>query len=77
MDRTRIVASGAAFVLVFALFAAAQQSSTTGSHETHGFPTVESHLKVLAEKLDLTSDQQSKAKPILQVMHDSMGKLGH
>jgi hypothetical protein len=29
----------------------------------NGLPTVESHLKLLTEKLDLTGDQQTKVKP--------------
>jgi hypothetical protein len=37
-------------------------------------PKVEAHLKMLAEKLDLTSDQQDKVKPILQDMHDAAQK---
>jgi Spy/CpxP family protein refolding chaperone len=38
-------------------------------------PTVEKHLKVLTEKLDLTGDQQAKIKPILQKLHDATQKL--
>jgi len=37
-------------------------------------PKVEAHLKMLAEKLDLTSDQQTRVKPILQEMHDAAQK---
>ena len=40
-----------------------------------GVPTLEGHLKVLSEKLDLTSDQQAKIKPILQELHDATQKL--
>ena len=33
-------------------------------------PTVEQHLKVLSEKLDLTAEQQAKIRPILQRMQE-------
>lgn len=77
MNRTRLLAIGAA--LIFTLAAAAQQPSSSGpvagtTHE-HGIPTAESHLKVLTEKLSLTSDQQVKPKPIVQEMHDAQEKL--
>lgn len=35
-----------------------------------GTAPVDQHLKMLAEKLDLTAAQQDKARPILQQMHD-------
>ena len=74
MNRTRLLAFGA--TLLFALTAAAQQSPSAGSMpDTHGMPTAESHLKVLAEKLDLTSEQQTKARPIVQEMHDATLKI--
>ena len=40
-----------------------------------GGPTVQSHLKLLTEKLALTDAQQAKAKPILQEMDDSVRKI--
>ena len=36
---------------------------------------VDQHLKMLVEKLDLTADQQEKARPILQEMHDDSEKV--
>ena len=36
---------------------------------------VDQHLKMLAEKLDLSDDQQEKARPILQEMHDDSEKV--
>jgi Spy/CpxP family protein refolding chaperone len=65
-------------MLMFALTTVAQQ--TTTSSDAHGgrgvgVPTVEKHLKVLAEKLDLTVDQQAKIKPILRELHDATQKL--
>ncbi len=69
--------------LMFALAAAAgqspsarqQPSSAAAVHDPHAMPTAESHLKVLAEKLELTSEQQAKARPIVQEMHDATLKI--
>ena len=36
---------------------------------------VDQHLKMLSEKLGLTADQQDKARPVLQEMHDGTQKL--
>jgi Spy/CpxP family protein refolding chaperone len=47
---------------------------TTGN-SSGGLPTVEDQLKVLTGKLDLTGDQQTKIKPILQDLHDATQKL--
>jgi Spy/CpxP family protein refolding chaperone len=81
MNRTRVLALGA--MLIFALTAAAQQpssgaqqpSSAGAVHDPHAMPTAESHLKDLAEKLDLTTDQQMKARPIVQELHDASLKI--
>jgi len=68
-----------------ALTARPQQTATRpGGTDTdeHGqsatqddVPTVRQMLKVLTEKLDLTGDQQSRIKPILQKLHDTQQKL--
>jgi Spy/CpxP family protein refolding chaperone len=75
MNRIRSLAIGT--MLMFALTTVAQQ--TTTSSDAHGgssgVPTVQGHLKVLTEKLALTSDQQTKIKPILQELHDATLKL--
>jgi Spy/CpxP family protein refolding chaperone len=79
MNRIRLLAIGT--VLMFALTAAAQQAAPSGTNNDEqsqsaapSMPPVERHLQMLAEKLDLTSDQQDKARPILEAMHDAMGK---
>ncbi len=74
-----------ATMLIVALTAPAQQTAIrpggTDKEERaqrgaqDGVPTVESQLKVLTEKLDLTSDQQARIKPILQELHDATLKL--
>ena len=79
MNRIRLIAIG--IMLMFALTTVAQQTTTTpgspakGVSADGGMPTVETHLKLLTEKLDLTGDQQAKIKPILQEMQDFTQKL--
>jgi len=70
MNRIRLLAIGVA--LAFALPAIAQESATASAQH---MPTVDQHLKALSEKLDLTADQQEKARPILREMQDSMQKV--
>lgn len=72
-----------ATILMFALSTPAQQPTTSAgtpdktvsAGEDANFPTVEAQLKVLTEKLGLTSDQQGRVKPILQELHDATVKL--
>ena len=76
MNRICMLAVSSVFLL--ALSAVAQQ--TAASPDTHNaasgaVPEVEQHLKMLSEKLELTADQQAKARPILQQMHDGSQKL--
>jgi Spy/CpxP family protein refolding chaperone len=77
MNRIRLLVIGTAFM--FVLSAVAQQTAT--SPDTHAAGTsaavapVEQHLRMLSEKLGLTEDQQTKARPILQEMHDGSQKL--
>jgi len=73
MNRIRLLSIGT--VLVFVLSTVAQQTTTSPDAHVAGVPSVEEHLKALSEKLDLTADQQAKARPIMQEMHDSMQKL--
>ena len=56
-----------ASTLMVTITALAQQPSGESARQTH--------LKVLAEKLDLTEAQQTKAKPILDEMDDAVGKI--
>jgi protein CpxP len=78
MNRIRLLAIGA--MLMFAFTTVAQQAQqTTSSGEAQvgsgSASGVDRHMKLLTEKLDLTSDQQAKVKPILQEMHDAMQKF--
>ena len=86
MNRIRLLAVA---MMMFALTVVAQQAATQADRpadgaaknehihdgENSGVPTVEGHLKMLTEKLDLTEDQQTKVRPILQEMHGAMQKL--
>jgi hypothetical protein len=70
---------------MFALTTVAQQTTTRpdatdkndhGQRAAQGdVPAVETQLKVLTEKLDLTGDQQARITPILQELHDATQKL--
>lgn len=73
MNRIRLLAVGA--VLMFALSTVAQQSTTGPDVHAAAVSPVENHLKMLSEKLDLTTSQQDKVRPILQQMHDGSQKL--
>jgi Spy/CpxP family protein refolding chaperone len=81
MNRICMLAVSSVFLL--ALSAVAQQPTTSPDTQNaasaapapHAVQEVEQHLKMLSEKLDLTADQQAKARPILQQMHDGSQKL--
>ena len=73
MNRLRLLAMATA--LMFALGAAAQQIPTSPDAHAVAVAPVEQHLKILTDKLSLTADQQDKARPILQEMHDGSQKL--
>jgi hypothetical protein len=83
MNRFRLLAFGA--MLIAAWTAPAQQAPTApvgvdkGNNgqpsAEDGAPTVEQQLNVLAEKLDLTADQQARITPILRDLHDATLKL--
>jgi hypothetical protein len=82
MNRFRLVAAGT--ILILATVMAAQQpppgadspaQSPHSSGGVNGMPSVDDHLKMLSDKLALTPDQQSKARPILQEMQESTQKV--
>jgi Spy/CpxP family protein refolding chaperone len=81
MNRYRSFMLGAALIVAVATHA--QQATTTAGvpaksvagGEDVALPTVEAQLKVLTEKLNLTSEQQHKIKTILQGLHDATEKL--
>jgi Spy/CpxP family protein refolding chaperone len=78
MNHFRLLAIGT--ILMVALASVAQQTATApgrGDEQDHSqnsgpaaLPTIEQHLKMLSEKLDLTAEQQAKIRPILQRMQE-------
>ena len=71
-----------ATILMIASIAVAQQATTNSADSTQGssaghpgVPTPETQLKILTTKLDLTSDQQTKIKPVLQDLYDATMKI--
>lgn len=73
MNRLRLLAVGT--VLMCALSAVAQQTTTSPDAHAVAVAPVDQHLKMLSDKLGLSADQQDKARPILQQMHDDSQKL--
>jgi hypothetical protein len=82
MNQFRILAIAA--TLMFASVSPAQQSASgsADADKQHvsaaaegGSSVVDQHLKLLAEKLSLSADQQSEIRPILQQMLDARQKL--
>lgn len=62
-------------VIAFLFAATILAQSGTQSGPEHGLPSVDEQMKILNAKLDLTSDQQEKIKPIMQDLHDATLKI--
>lgn len=79
MNRIPLLAIGIS--LTFAPAMLAQQPTSQlaeppkGAAQGHSLPDVEDQLKVLTEKLNLTSAQQAKVRPIMQELHDATQKI--
>jgi hypothetical protein len=73
MNRLRLFVVGT--VLMFAMSTVAQQNPTGPDVHAAAVAPVEQHLKMLSEQLTLSAEQQDKARPILQAMHDGSQKL--
>jgi Spy/CpxP family protein refolding chaperone len=78
MNRTRSLVIGS--LLMFAPAVMAQQSArmdapANGTAQSGDLPKVEEQLKVLAQKLDLTVDQQPKVKAVLMELHAATQKV--
>jgi Spy/CpxP family protein refolding chaperone len=72
MNRFRLLASAALFAALTVAYA--QQPAAAGHPSDPAavaVAPVEHHLAMLTEKLELTTDQQDKVRPILQRMHDN------
>src|SRR5438067_10865475 len=85
MKRMRHLIIAVALLFGVAAFGQSDQHQGTGQGEGQGhgqgmghgrgMPTVEEHLKVLTEQLNLSEDQQAKAKKILQDQQEDTRKL--
>lgn len=75
MNRRRAITVAAAmlFTLPTLQFAFAQQAEAPTA-PPHSLPSVEDHLRMIAERLDLTQGQQDKARPIITEMQADMQK---
>ncbi len=73
MNRTCLFAIG--IMLTFALAMLAHQNGAVQGAHHHAMPSAEDHLKTLSGKLNLTTDQQTKIRPVLQELHSSAQKL--
>lgn len=76
MNRRRALTITAAMLLTLpaAPSVFAQQAEAPAA-PPHSQPNVDDHLRMLAQKLDLSADQQDKARPILEEMQTSMQKI--
>jgi Spy/CpxP family protein refolding chaperone len=77
MNRRRamtIAAAAVAFVLPAFQSSFAQQAEAPPA-APHSMPSVDDHLHLLAQKLDLSDEQQVKARPIITEMQDEMQKV--
>jgi competence protein ComGC len=67
-----------AALLFFAVPALPQQASETASvTDSAGVPTVESQMKLLSARLELSQDQQVQVQSILEDLHDATEKSIH
>lgn len=75
MNRRRALtlATAALFALPATSFFA--QQAEAPAPPPHTMPSVDDHLHMLAEKLDLTQEQQDKARPIIAEMQEEMQKI--
>jgi protein CpxP len=53
----------------------AQGEERHGQHGAHGMPSVDDHVKMLSEKLNLTEDQQAKVKSLFEAQRTQMQAL--
>jgi Spy/CpxP family protein refolding chaperone len=82
-NRIRLLALGAGVSLALATTAplsafragAAQEEHAQETARSPHVPTVDEHMKLLTSKLELTADQQTTIRPMLQELHDTTQKL--
>jgi len=75
MNRRRAIVLAAAVALALpALQSGFAQQAEAPAAAPHAMPSVDDHLHMLAQKLDLTDEQQNKARPIIAEMQEEMQK---
>lgn len=77
MNHFRLLAIGTLMVVLPSVALPTATALGHGEEQDHSqnsapvaLPTIEQHLKMLTEKLDLTAEQQAKIRPILQRMQE-------
>jgi hypothetical protein len=75
----RVGFAGIAALAVFAELAVlapviAQQDANASTKHAMTLPSVDQHVKLLSERLELTADQQEKARPIIAEMQEALQK---
>ena len=76
MNRRQVLSLAAAmlFAIPATQFAFAQQTEAPAG-PPHTMPSVDDHLHMLAQKLDLSEEQQNKARPIIAEMQEEIQKV--
>jgi len=72
--RAMTIAAAAMFTLTAFQSSFAQQAAAPAA-ASHSMPSVDDHLHMLAQKLELSDEQQAKARPIITDMQDEMQKV--
>ena len=77
MNRRRAItiAAAAAMFALPAFHSAYSQQAKAPAAAPHSMPSVDDHLHMLAQKLELSEEQQNKARPIITEMQDEMQKI--
>lgn len=75
MNRIRLLLAGA--LLLASLVAVAQSAPAAHPAQNGGTPSVDEHLKLLTEKLNLSDEQQAKIRPGLEQMDAATRKIMH
>jgi Spy/CpxP family protein refolding chaperone len=81
MNRIRSLA--VAGLLTLALTTVAQQSAPVSADsgnsvtDSNGVPTVDAQLRLFGEKLDLSAEQQTRLKPVLDDLYNATVKIIH
>jgi len=72
------IATALALTLTLPCFAQTTNAASTASGKQRDtLPSLDEQMKTLTAKLDLTSDQQAKIKPIMQDLHKVTEKIMH